>query len=143
MGPHRTELVISGAVTSPGTLSREELEALPSFVADVSPLADGAVGGAVHLRDVVERVSPSPDALFCTVISRSGDYRASIPIEHIREGGWLATSLGGDSLPADRGGPLRLTVADGTTLCWNVKDVGELRFTVEAEPDSVPENPPH
>jgi hypothetical protein len=38
---------------------------------------------------------------------------------------------------------LRLTVVAGTTLCWNVKDVAELRFAPEQEPDDVPENPPH
>ncbi len=136
-------LVVSGEVARPGTLSREDLESLPSFVADVSVVVDGTVGGAVHLADVVGAAEPAPDAAFCTAISRSGDYRASIPIAEIIDGGWLATSLGGSTLPAEQGGPFRLTVAGGTTLCWNVKDVGELKFTVGREPDSVPEDPPH
>jgi len=34
-------------------------------------------------------------------------------------------------------------VAEGSTLCWNVKQVGSLRATPERVPDSVPENPPH
>ncbi len=143
MSDQDTRLVVSGEVARPGTWSRPALEALPSFVDDVSAVIEGAVGGAVRLAEVVEAVEPSPDAGYCSAISRSGDYSASIPIEEIVAGGWLATSLGGTALPAERGGPFRLTVAEGTTLCWNVKDVGELRFTVDREPDSVPEDPPH
>ena len=51
--------------------------------------------------------------------------------------------LGDGPLPAERGGPFRLTVAAGATLCWNVKDVGELHFSTERLPDSVPERPSH
>ena len=71
---------------------------------------------------------------------RSGDghYRASIPLAELQRGGWLLLGQ-----PRDAGGPVRLVVEEGRTLCWNVKHVVGLRFTEGPEPDSVPENPPH
>ncbi len=40
-------------------------------------------------------------------------------------------------------GPYRLIVASGVTLCWNVKQVAELKLTAGAEPDDVPAEPTH
>jgi DMSO/TMAO reductase YedYZ molybdopterin-dependent catalytic subunit len=136
------ELRISG-LAEPRAISSHDLAALPGSVADVSEVAAGAVGRAVPLREIVRLAAPHKGAAFCTVVSRDGAYCASIPIDELRRGGWLAFAVGDEPLPVANGGPLRLTVAAGTTLCWNVKDVGELRFTAEKEPDSVPENPPH
>ena len=66
-----------------------------------------------------------------------------LPLDDLREDGWLAFSEAGGPLPGNRGGPFRLTVAEGSTLCWNVKRVATLRVTAGPEPDDVPENPPH
>lgn len=121
----------------------EELLALPGSVAEAATVAAGAVGLAVPVAAILDSVAIADAATHGTVVSSDGGYRASIPIGTLRGGGWLAVALDGRPLPADRGGPLRLTVADGTTLCWNVKDVGSIRLTVGPEPDSVPENPPH
>jgi DMSO/TMAO reductase YedYZ molybdopterin-dependent catalytic subunit len=76
-------------------------------------------------------------ATHCSVISTDGSYTASIPIADLRSGGMLRF------VPPDDGGPIRLQVLDGSTLCWNVKDVGELRFTAGSEPDSIPPDPTH
>ena len=121
----------------------EELLGLPGGVPDSGTVAAGAVGLAVPVSAVLDCVAAHEAATHGTVVSSDGAYTASIPIDTLRAGGWLAIALDGRPLPADRGGPLRLTVADGTTLCWNVKDVGAIRLTVGPEPDSVPENPPH
>ena len=134
---------ITGLIERAVTLDEETLAGLTSVVDDVSSITEGAVGSAVPVRDIIERVKPLDDATHCTVISRDEAYRASIPIIDLFDGGRLAFALDGDVLPVDRGGPLRLTAARGATLCWNVKDVGELHFAPEREPDDVPETPPH
>ncbi len=126
-----------------GELTWDQLVDLPGLVADAGRVAAGAVGAAVPLAEVLDTATIDPSATHGTVTSTGGDYTASIPIETLRSGGWLAIALDGKKLPADRAGPLRLTVADGTTLCWNVKDVGAIDFTIGPRPDSVPANPPH
>ena len=136
-------LAISGEVADTSSVDWSELGNLPGVVADVTAVAPGALGRAVPMSSVLDRARPSDDATHVTVISSDGRYRASIPIDEVARGGWLAFARDDAPLPTERGGPLRLTVAEGTTLCWNVKDVGELRFTVGAEPDDVPQKPPH
>jgi DMSO/TMAO reductase YedYZ molybdopterin-dependent catalytic subunit len=138
-----TGLRVSGLVARTDDIAWEEIAALPDVVADAATVAPGAAGAAVAMAPVIALAGPEAGATHCTVASRDGVYTASIPIATLVDGGWLAFALDGRPLPADLGGPLRLTVADGTTLCWNVKDVGELRFTAAHEPDSVPEDPPH
>ena len=126
-----------------GTVEWAELDGLDGGVVDAAEVAEGAVGAAVPVSSVLAGIPLDPAATHCSVVSRDGAYKASIPIDDLRNGGWLAYALGGEPLPADAGGPLRLTVAQGDTLCWNVKDVGELRFTAGSEPDNVPRKPKH
>lgn len=120
-----------------------DLGDLDGGVDDAADVAEGAMGAAVPVASILAGVSIDTAATHCSVVSRDGAYTASIPVDDLRDGGWLAYALDGKPLPADLGGPLRLTVAQGRTLCWNVKDVGELRFTAAKEPDSVPRRPSH
>lgn len=94
-------------------------------------------GEQIPASEVLAGLDVDPAATHCSVVSSDGSYTASIPLEDLRAGGIL--------LPVSptEGGPIRLRVMEGTTLCWNVKDVGELRFTAGKEPDSVPANPTH
>jgi DMSO/TMAO reductase YedYZ molybdopterin-dependent catalytic subunit len=138
-----TGLRISGLAARSDIIGWNEIAALPEAVADAATVAAGAVGAAVAMAPIIALAEPSATATHCTVRSRDGAYTASIPLTTLRDGGWLAFALEGGPLPTDLGGPLRLTVAEGATLCWNVKDVGELSFTAAKEPDSVPANPPH
>jgi len=87
-----------------------------------APSRTGVVG------DFLDAAEPHPTADHGTVISRDDDYRASIPLADLRRG------------LLDEG---RLTIPDGRTLCWNVKDVIRIEVTTGKQPDSVPENPPH
>jgi DMSO/TMAO reductase YedYZ molybdopterin-dependent catalytic subunit len=134
-------LLLGGLVESPGEVGWDEL-AGPA-VRDVAEVADGFVGDAVAVAALVERAAPTGSATHCTVVSDDGHYRASVPIDDLRSKGWLIFRLAGEPLPRDRGGPLRLVVPEGRTLCWNVKAVVELVFTEGPEPDSVPADPPH
>ena len=111
-------------ITVPG------LVAHPALVTDVADRLPGRSGPAVPVAAVF-----TTDLPFATVASTDGEYTASIPTPDLASGGLL--------LLEDAGGPLRLVVAQGSTLCWNVKHVGSIRATATRQPDSVPENPPH
>ena len=135
-------LHITGLVEDESTVSAAAMDAMPSATGDVSAVAPGATGAGVRVADVLAVARPMTAATHCTVISGDG-YRASIPLTDLQEGGWLAYSLDGAPLPVDKGGPLRLTVTQGSTLCWNVKGVAELHLAAGREEDDVPANPPH
>ena len=135
------ELRITGLAS--GIVEWRELGDIADEAEAAGGHSDGVVGAAVPVASVVERFPIDPSATHCSVVSRDSSYSASIPVDELLGGGWLAYALDGKPLPAEKGGPFRLTVMQGTTLCWNVKDVGELRFTAGEEPDSVPERPTH
>lgn len=136
-------LHVEGLVSDPTEFDDRRLAGLQSVIDDVASITPRAVGRAVRVSDVIDAASPRREATHVTAIAADGSYRASIPIDALQRGGWLAFGLDDRTLPVSEGGPLRLTVADGTTLCWNVKNVGVLRLTAGPEPDDVPENPPH
>lgn len=145
LGPrsHAPSLRVSGLVARHGELAYEEIARLDGSIPDLGAVADGFVGRAVPMRAVIDRSRPDRRATYITVESDDGFYRASIPLRELAEKGWLAHSLGEGPLPRERGGPLRVVVPRGRTLCWNVKSVAELRFTAQPEPDGVPDDPPH
>jgi heme-degrading monooxygenase HmoA len=129
-------------VTGPGvdrTVTWTEMPHLQDVAADSTGEGDEAapVASLLHGLAIDDSISHA------TVVSRDGAYRASIPLQELRASGRLAFARGGRPLPADAGGPLRLTVTEGSTLCWNVKDVSRIELTAGKQPDSVPENPPH
>lgn len=134
---------VTGLVTGEARFGAADFAEFSSAVADVATVAPGAAGAAVRVGEILDRVTIGDGATHCTVISQGGAYRASIPLDDLRASGWLAFAEDGQALPDHRGGPFRLTVAEGSTLCWNVKRVATLRMTAGAEPDDVPENPPH
>lgn len=80
------------------------------------------------VADFLSAARPLADADHATVVSAGDGYRASIPLTDLARGD-LADG--------------RLTIPDGRTLCWNVKDVVRIEVTIGHEPDDVPENPPH
>ena len=126
-----------------GSLEWSEIDSIADGAGDGGDPAATDTSAAVAVASILEHLVIDPAATHCSVVSRDGSYSASIPLDELRDGGWLAYALDGKTLTGDLGGPLRLTVRQGTTLCWNVKDVGELRFTAGKEPDSVPEKPTH
>ena len=137
------ELAVTGEVEHERIWSWDELDGLPGTIPDLGAEADGFVGIAVPLAPVLDASMPTAAATHATIESDDGHYRASIPLSDLMQSGWLAYGLDGRPLPGDRGGPLRVVVPQGRTLCWNVKSVAVVRVTAGPEPDSVPENPPH
>ncbi|HEX9855296.1 MAG TPA: molybdopterin-dependent oxidoreductase [Acidimicrobiia bacterium] len=134
-------VTVEGLVTHRADLTAGDLESLGGVGEDAGEVAGGAAGRAVAVGKLIEAADPLEQATHCTVISADETYRASIPLADLVEGGWLAFAIGDGPLPV--GGPFRLTVAKGSTLCWNVKNVGTLRLTSGPEPDDVPESPLH
>ena len=137
------ELVVTGEVGREVRWPWRELAALPGCIPDLGTEAAGFAGAAVPLSAILDAAMPTAAATHATVESDDGHYRASIPLSELMHRGWLAFALDGAPLPRDRGGPLRVVVPQGRTLCWNVKGAAVLRLTAGPEPDSVPENPPH
>jgi hypothetical protein len=127
-GDRRLEIL--GLASAPGPLEPDDL----ARMGGVDP--DRFDAPAVPAGSLLDALDIDPAADHVTVESGDGHYRASIPIGEVRRGGWLLLGEAG-------GGPVRLVVEEGRTLCWNVKEVVALRFTQGPEPDSVPENPEH
>lgn len=127
-------LRVTGLVEKPDEWGMDDLAGLSGQVT-------GAEGRGVSAGALLE--ASGPRGGFVSVESCDGGYRASIPIEELSAKGVVVYGLGGESLPLEKGGPFRMLVSGGRTLCWNVKGVGEMRVTAQPEPDSVPPNPTH
>lgn len=95
-----TTLLVTGAVRHPLEMMQRE-------------------GPVASLISIVE---PFREVDHATVSSGDGLFRASVPLEWLREGRLRAG---------------RLDIPGAPTRCWSVKDVVSIRFTVGAEPDSV------
>lgn len=93
----------------------------------VELLKDADDDGVMHLGSFLA----VGDGRFVTVTAEADDYVASIPSESFTSGARLHVPTA------------RLTVEEGSTLCWNVKHVTKIEVGAEQLPDSVPENPPH
>ena len=130
----RPALRVTGLVDQPGEWRMEDLAGRSGQVTEVG-------GSGVSAGSLLE--ASGPRGGFVSVESEDGAYRASIPIEELATKGVVVYGLEGGELPGERGGPFRMLVPGGHTLCWNVKGVGEMRVTARPEPDSVPANPTH
>ena len=126
-------IAVSGLVATPRELSLRDLHAL-------AEVTDHASGKAVPVGALID---PAPAGRFVSFDSGDGLYRASVPVAEACNKGLLLVGRSSEGLDPSAGGPVRLVVPDGDTLCWNVKNVVELRVTTDKEPDSVPENPTH
>lgn len=103
-------------------------ETLITVDGEVEAPTDAAPRTAPVVGDLLEAARPRPEADHATVHAGGDAYRASIPLHDLRRGELVDG---------------RLTIPDGRTLCWNVKDVVRIEVTVGPQPDSVPPKPPH
>ncbi|MGI9642928.1 MAG: hypothetical protein ACR2N9_09105 [Acidimicrobiia bacterium] len=110
----------------------------PGALPDASTVASGRRGRAVPVRLVLSTNQP-----FVVATDVAGDYVACIPTVDMIHGGHLLVGTSDEPLTSDEGGPVRLIVAEGATLCWNVKHVASLEGVPDRVPDSVPANPKH
>jgi len=85
----------------------------------------------------------STDQPFVVAANAAGDYIACIPTVEMIHGGHLLVGTPEEPLTEGEGGPMRLIVSEGATLCWNVKQVASLKGVPNRVPDSIPANPEH
>jgi len=114
-----------------------------SLIDDDELLTLAAPDGMVAISAILGAIDRLGPATHCTAISENGAYRACIPLENVHTGGRLAVRRDGKPIPPTDGGPYRLTVEQGATLCWNVKAVEEFRLSDGPLPDDVPADPTH
>ena len=111
-------------------LGFEDCAALPTAhqVPDLSALVPGRRGSALRFAALIERARPTAATRFVHVASEDGGFTASLPLEDLRERGFVLYGLGGAPLPADLGGPFRLLIADSEDCSVNVKFLARVEF---------------
>jgi hypothetical protein len=136
---------IEGAVSNPCVLEFADFAALPEQVSDVSALVPGRSGGAVRLRSVLSIAGVRSDATHLTVEATDGTFSACVPLGAVRDTALLTYREGDESLPASKGGPVRMLIPgagssqiEGVDACANVKFVGLLLVTVGVGRDTRP-----
>ena len=140
-------LEISGEVTTPRTLSFDDLAAIPADhqVIDVSRLLPGRKGDAVTLRGILDLVRPNPAAKYLGLHSSTDDFHASIPLDAVADKALVMYRLDGQPLPIKAGGPVRFFIPDFAAChtheideCANVKFVDRIELTANKGFDNRP-----
>ncbi len=103
---------------------RAALAALGDGVADVSGLLPGRQGAAARVSALLDAVGAAAGGS-AVVVAADGYTTPPVPVSALRQG-LLIHSVGGDALPAAKGGPIRLMIpgdAGPGGPCANVKGV--------------------
>lgn len=137
--PQGWRLRVSGAVSQPLQLTRDELIAFPDgeFTDDFTCVegwrAQNLSWRGVRVEAVLAHASPTADAAYVLVQAMDGDYANSVPIGRARDA-LLAFELDGEPLPVAHGGPVRLIPTTDDADCWeSIKWVSKIEVT-ESEP---------
>jgi DMSO/TMAO reductase YedYZ molybdopterin-dependent catalytic subunit len=116
--PAQYRLRISGSVRKPATLTMADLSSLPQseLVRDVQCVTGWRVPqvswGGVLLSDVLAHVGAAPGAGAVLFGSADGQYTESLTMEQaLRPDVMIATSMDGQPVSNNHGGPVRLYVA--------------------------------
>lgn len=127
-------LTITGAVEDSLTLRREDIQAIAREIDDADRTSIHGWNGdtnhweGVRMDDLLEHAHPEGDAEFALVQAMDGDFACSFHLDRFEEA-LLAIELDGEPLPAERGGPARLLVADEGANCWeSVKWVASIEI---------------
>lgn len=114
-------------------LRREDLQALPGGIEDVSQLFPKRAGAAAQMQALCESLA-LPQHGSAVVCAADGFASDSLPLDALRQG-VLLHSLANAPLPADKGGPFRLMLPPDTPgappNCANVKCV--VRIVIRSE----------
>ena len=139
-----TSLTIAGEVRAPRAFTRNELEALPGQLPDVSERLPGRTGRGVELRSLLAEVGVSDRATHVTVSADGGAFLASVPLPAVAEA-IVIYGLGAEPLPRSEGGPLRFFIPDvarwagqGVDHCANVKRIESITLTAGPGADTRP-----
>ncbi|MFB6091572.1 MAG: molybdopterin-dependent oxidoreductase [Haloquadratum sp.] len=139
--PEEWTLRVTGAVSRPLCLSRDDVVALPDgeltddFTCVEGWRAQDLSWRGVRVETVLSRASPRAAARYVLVHAMDGDYASAFPIDRARDA-LLAFELDGEPLPVEHGGPARLVPTDDGADCWeSIKWVTEIEV-LETEPAS-------
>lgn len=114
-------------------LRREDLQALPGGIGDVSQLFPKRAGAAAQMQALCESLA-LPQHGSAVVCAADGFASDALPLSALRQG-VLLHSLANAPLPADKGGPFRLMLPPDTpgapSNCANVKCV--VRIVIRGE----------
>ncbi|MBK7644098.1 MAG: molybdopterin-dependent oxidoreductase [Planctomycetes bacterium] len=117
--------------------TRAELRALPSSaqVADAGMLVPGKAGRAVWLAALLGDTGP---AAFVNLESSDPGFRVSLPIQELPRGALVVYELGGEALPAHKGGPFRFLVPGHEDECVHVKSLARVELAATRGRDTRP-----
>ena len=114
--PDNWTLKVGGLVEQPLELNWEELQALPrtTLTTDIHCVTTWSrydtPWEGVHIREILQRVQPKPEAKFVMAHSWTG-YTTNMPIENLDDDDVLILlKAEGKDLTAEHGGPVRLLV---------------------------------
>lgn len=138
MNEASTDLIVSERPGSERSISLTTLTRHPGALRDGSAIHGGHTGAAIPVRLIMSTEQP-----YILATDSTGSYVACIPTIDLLHGGHLLVATDEEPRAPERGGPIRLVVVDGATLCWNVKDVASLRAIPDRVPDSIPQDRPH
>ena len=117
--------------------TRAEIARLPaSFqVADVGSAVAGKAGRAVWLAALAGEL---PATGYLNVRSSERGFAVALPVGELARGALVVYELGGEALPASKGGPFRLLVPGHADECVHVKALARLEFAAARGPDTRP-----
>ena len=120
------EVLLQKADGSTQALTRDQLRALETQIADVAEYVPGRAGEGVWLRDVLAGVATNPGTSF-VVVAHDGMTTEPIAVAEVGDA-ILVHSLDGMPFPIKKGGPFRIYVPPdaGRSACSNVKKVARL-----------------
>lgn len=131
-------LRVTGEVAKETSFSYGDLQQLDSEfqVPDFSTIESGRPGSALRLRGILAAVQENGNACFLGMHSSHDDFHASIPLEDVRDRGFVLYGLDGAPLPLSKGGPIRFFIPDHAACntddideCANVKYIDHIELT--------------
>lgn len=138
------QLEVAGQVRRSAAYDFEALAALPEQIVDVSAVAPGRSGGAVHLSTILRAASPASDARFITIEAEEG-YSACVPLDAVADHAIILYKQGNGPIPSEQGGPLRFLIPDVAACktaevdaCANVKRLSRIVLSAERGKDTRP-----
>ena len=143
------QLRITGLVLSPREFTPQELAELPAEyqIPDVRSIDGSRAGRGVWLGGVLELVGVQPTAKYLGLNASTDDFHASIPLDPVRERGYIIYERDGQPLTKKSGGPFRFAIRDFAAChcddideCANVKFVDHIEFTAECGLDTRPKD---
>jgi len=130
-------LTIDGAVEEPRELSLADLHNYGGLVEDISQIAPRRRGSAVPIGALIAAADPSAAATHITLHAEGDGFAASVPLDAIRDRGYVLFGTTVAPLTESEGGPVRFLVPDAAACglaevdtCANVKSLSRIEVTI-------------